>query len=235
MPEAGEAPVPGVGEVDRARRVDADVVRAVELLALELLRDDLARPVGALADERRGHVLADEQVEVGVVRHPVALVREVPHLDDGAVRRVLAADVARHVGEEEVLVLRVPDRPFREREAGRHALDLRAFLDELVDRFRLRLDPEACLGARHRAPFRGGMVGATLIRSRSARAGGHRVRTPPTTAESRLDPVARPDPARPPRPRRRTAGAHPSAPRHGSPRLHREWRGRARRCRDRAS
>ena len=154
MPEAGHAAVPRVGEVDRAARVDADVVRAVQLLALELLGDDLARPVRALAHERARHVLADEQVEIGVVGHPVALVREVPDLDDRAVGRVLAPDVAGHVREEQVVLRRVPDRPLREREAGRDPLDLRALLDELVDRVRLRLDAEAGFGARHRAPFR---------------------------------------------------------------------------------
>src|SRR5687767_10264834 len=77
LSESGHAPVPRIGEVDRARRVDTDVVRAVELLALELVRDDLARSVCALADERARHVLTDEQVQVGVIRHPVALVREV--------------------------------------------------------------------------------------------------------------------------------------------------------------
>ena len=179
MPEAREAPVPRVGEVDAAVRVHADVVRAVQLLALELLGDDLARSVRALLHERARDVLADEQVEVGVVRHPVALVREVPHLDDRAVRRVLAPHVTRHVREEEVMLLRVPDRPLREREAGCHPLDLRSLLDELVDRVRLRFDAEACLGARHRAPFRGGMVGATLIRCRAPR---QRIATPPLTS-----------------------------------------------------
>ena len=109
-------------------------------------------PSGALLHERARHVLADEQVEVGVVRHPVALVREVPHLDDRAVRRVLQAHVAGHVGEEEVLLLRMPDRPLREREAGRRPLDARPFFDELVDRVRLRLDAEARFRARRPVP-----------------------------------------------------------------------------------
>ncbi len=153
MAEPGHAPVPGVGEEDRAARVDADVVRAVELLALELLGDDLARPVRALANQRARDVLADEQVQVGVVGHPVALVREVPDLDDRAVRRVLAPHVAGHVREQEVVLRRMPDRPLGEGEAGRELLDLRAFLHELVDRIRLRLDAEAGFGARHPCPL----------------------------------------------------------------------------------
>jgi hypothetical protein len=113
--------------------MDADVVRAVELLALELLSDDLARPVRALANERARHVLTDQQVQVRVVGHPVALVREVADLDHLAVRGVLAPDVAGHVREQEIVLRRMPDRPFGKREAGRDLLDLRAFVDELVD------------------------------------------------------------------------------------------------------
>ena len=37
----------------------------------------------------------------------------------------------------------MPDRPLGEREARGDPLDLRPFLDELVDRVRLRLDAEA--------------------------------------------------------------------------------------------
>ena len=79
------------------------------------------------------------------------------------------------MSEERGLMVRVQDQVLREREAGRHPLDLRPFLDELVDRVRLRLDAEARFRARHRAPFRGGMVGATLIRSRGDDHGRDRV------------------------------------------------------------
>ena len=71
--EAGKAAVPGVGEVDRAVGADGDVVRAVEVLALPVECERLAHTVGALADERARHVLADEQVEVVIQHHPVAL------------------------------------------------------------------------------------------------------------------------------------------------------------------
>ena len=136
--------------------VDADVVRAVQLLALEVRSARISRDaVGALAHERARHVLADEQVEVGVVASSRCTCSTGSSTSTTVPSGVyLAPHVARHVGEEEVLLARVPDRPLREREAGRELLDLRAFLDELVDRVRLRLDPEACLGARHRAPFR---------------------------------------------------------------------------------
>src|SRR5262245_41962667 len=162
--ETGEAAVPGIGEVDRPRRVDADVVRAVQVLALEVVCEHLAAPVGTLAPQRARHVLADDEVEVGVVRHAVALERRPHHLDDGAVGRVAAPHVAGHVGEEEMVLGGMPDRPLREREAGGDPLDFRPFLDELVDRVRLRLDTEACFGARHRAPFRQGMTSGVSTR-----------------------------------------------------------------------
>ena len=47
------AAVPGIGEIDRAVGVHAHVVRAVELLALEMRGQHLAPPVGPLADEAR--------------------------------------------------------------------------------------------------------------------------------------------------------------------------------------
>src|SRR5262249_57617734 len=71
--EAGESAVARIAEVDGAVRVDDDVVRRVELLALVVRCDRLARSVGMLANYRARHVLADEQVEVGVVRHALAL------------------------------------------------------------------------------------------------------------------------------------------------------------------
>ena len=85
-------------------------------------------------------MLADEQVEVGVVGEPVALVRRAHHVLGADARRVLAPGVAGHVREEEVVLGRVPDRPLGEREPGRDLLDRGALLDELVDRVRLRVD-----------------------------------------------------------------------------------------------
>ena len=84
-------------------------------------------------------------------------------------------------------------------------------------------------------PFVGGMVGGdsnTLAICTCGRS-PHRV---DSTADS-LDPIPYGDPARPdrPRPRRRTAGARPSAPRHDSPRSRRECSRSRRPCRDRAS
>ena len=149
--EAGEAAVPRVGEVDRPVGADGDVVRAVQVLALPVEGERLADAVGALADERARDVLADEQVEIGVEHHPVALERGVPDLGDGAVERDLAANVRRHVGEVEDLLDGVPDRALRERESRRELLDTRALFDEVVDRVRFRVDSGHCV-----VPFRDG-------------------------------------------------------------------------------
>src|SRR5882757_8942788 len=69
------APVPGIAEVDRSTGMDTDVVRAVELLTLEMRGEYLAPPVRPFANERRRGMLADDQVQLGVVGHAVALVR----------------------------------------------------------------------------------------------------------------------------------------------------------------
>src|SRR5437660_12639981 len=76
------APVPGIAEIDRAAGMDADVVRAVELLVLEMRGEHLAPPVGPFANERGGGMLADDQVQLRVVGHAVAFVRRTPDLDD---------------------------------------------------------------------------------------------------------------------------------------------------------
>src|SRR5205823_1840566 len=57
------APVPGIGKIDRAVGTNADIVGAVELLAFEMRRDDLALPI-ALADEARCGMLAHDQRKV---------------------------------------------------------------------------------------------------------------------------------------------------------------------------
>src|SRR5690242_11722306 len=78
------AAIPGVAEIDRAARMDADIVRAVELLILEMRGDHLAPTVGTLADQGRGGMLADDQIELGVIRHAVAFVRRTLDLGDAA-------------------------------------------------------------------------------------------------------------------------------------------------------
>ena len=126
-------PVPWIGEVDGTARVDADVVRAVELAALEVRGEDLAAAVAALADQRGGRVLAHDEVEVGIVGQAVALVRRPPDLAHAAPGIPAPADVARHVGEQEVVLQRVPDRPFGELEAGADLADRRELVDQVAE------------------------------------------------------------------------------------------------------
>jgi hypothetical protein len=86
--------------------------------------------VGIHANERAGRVLAHDQPAVRVQRHPVALVARAEDLLD-PIRLVPApASVAGHVGEEQELALRVPDRPLGEGEAGSELLDLDVLVDE---------------------------------------------------------------------------------------------------------
>ena len=109
--------VPRIGEIDRAVGFDADVVRRIQLQPVEMRRHDLAPPVGPFAHQRGGGVLADDQVQLGIIGHAVALVGRTHRLAN-ALPVETAAHVARHVGEQKIMRLRVPDRAFRELEAG---------------------------------------------------------------------------------------------------------------------
>ena len=124
------AAIPGIAEIDRAVRMHADVVRAVELLVLEMRGDHLAPAVGALADQGRGGVLADDQVELGVVGHAVAFVRRTLDLDDAALGVPAPPHVARHVREQQIVMDRMPDRPLGEVEAGADLADRRVGVDQ---------------------------------------------------------------------------------------------------------
>ena len=112
------AAIDRIGEIDRPVRADADVVGAVELLALEMRGENLAPTVRPLAHEQRRRVLAYDQVEVGVIGHAVAFVGGALDLGDAVFRIPAAAHVARHVREQEIMVERMPDRPLGEREPG---------------------------------------------------------------------------------------------------------------------
>ncbi len=91
--------VPRIGEIDRAVGLDADVVRRIQLQPVEMRRQDLAPPVGAFAHQRGGGVLADDQVQPGIIGHAVALVGRTHRLAN-ALPVETAAHVARHVGEQ---------------------------------------------------------------------------------------------------------------------------------------
>ena len=147
-------------------------------------REHLAPAVGALAHQARGRVLADDQVEVGVIGHAVALVRRPHDLAHAAALVPAAAHVGRHVGEQQIVIDRVPDRPFGEGEAGAELADRRIDVDQMLefanaarcgssaDSARSRREPVALrqrLHDRARAPNRAG--GRPPGRARSSPAG----------------------------------------------------------------
>ena len=137
------APVPGIGEVDGAVGLHHHVVGAVQLVALEVRGDHLALAVGALAHQAGGGMLAHDQVQVLIVGHAVALVGGALDLAHAAALVPAPAHVGRHVGEQQVVLDRVPDRPFGEGEAGADLADRGPGVDQLLE---LALDDDV----RHR-------------------------------------------------------------------------------------
>src|SRR5689334_8822355 len=59
-------------------------------------------------------MLADDQIELGVIGHAVAFVRRTLDLDDAAPGIPSPPYIGRHVGEQQMVLDRMPDRPFRE-------------------------------------------------------------------------------------------------------------------------
>src|SRR5262249_18312059 len=134
--EDRHAAVPGVGEPDRAVPLDADVVRAVQLLSLVMRGEHLAATACAVrvdADERARRMLADDQAAVRIQGHPVALVARTGNDFDAALPVPPPAGVGRHVREEQELPFGVPDRPLREGEAAAELLDLDVLVDKLPE------------------------------------------------------------------------------------------------------
>src|SRR5262249_4818039 len=127
------ASIPGVAEIDRAARMHADIIRAVQLLVLEMRGQHVTPAVRAFADKGRGRVLADDQVQLGIVGHAVALVRGTPDLDDATARIPAPSYIARHVGEQQELVDRMPDRSLREIETGADLADRRVRIDQAFE------------------------------------------------------------------------------------------------------
>ena len=78
-------------------------------------------------------MLADDEVQLGVVGQAVALVRRAPNLAHAASRVPAPAHVGRHVGEQQIVVDRVPDRPLGEGEAGADLADRRVDVDQLLE------------------------------------------------------------------------------------------------------
>jgi hypothetical protein len=78
-------------------------------------------------------MLADDQVELGVIGHAVAFVRGTLDLGHAAPRIPAPAHVARHVREQEVVIDRMPDRPLRELEPGADLADRRIGIDQRIE------------------------------------------------------------------------------------------------------
>src|SRR6266540_719006 len=147
-PEPGHAPVRRIAEVDRPGRVDDDVVRAVQLLALVVRGEYLPtapRTVGIHPHDRARRVLAHEQPPVRIQRHAVALVARAQDLLDAGLLVPAPPRVARHVGEQQEPAVGVPDRALGEGEAAPELLDLHALVDELVELARRGTDAHARL------------------------------------------------------------------------------------------
>src|SRR5262249_9075832 len=94
---------------------------------------DLAAAAGRLAHEAGGGVLADDEVEIGIAGHAVAFVRGPPHLPRAAFLVPAPPDIPRHVGEQEVVLSRMPDRPLGEDESCGHAADWLPPVDQVLE------------------------------------------------------------------------------------------------------
>ena len=130
---ARHAAIVRIGEIDRTVGADADVVRAVEFLAVEMGRENFAPPVWPFAHQRGRRMLADDQVEIGVVGHAVAFVGRPPHFRNASCGVPAAAHVGRHVREQKVVVDRMPDRTLGEGEPGSDLTDRRVRIDQFLE------------------------------------------------------------------------------------------------------
>ena len=78
-------------------------------------------------------MLADDQVEIGVVGHAVAFVGRAAHFRDAPRRVPAAAHVGRHVREQKIVVDRMPDRTLGEGEPGSDLTDRRVRIDQFLE------------------------------------------------------------------------------------------------------
>ncbi len=107
---------------------------------------DLAIAVRPEPGNRAGGMFADKQVVCAVIGHSVALVRRSHDFRYRPVRRPFAANVRRHVREEQMLLCRVPDRPFGEGEACSQLQDRRVDVDQFME-------PAVDRGVSHSSPL----------------------------------------------------------------------------------
>jgi len=107
-----------IGEKDCAIRPYDDVVRRIQFPAFEMRRKQFPVAVRAEPRDRARGMLTDEEVQLRVIGHAVALVRRAQIFAHTLLPGPLAPDIARHVGEQEMAFHRMPDGPLGENETG---------------------------------------------------------------------------------------------------------------------
>jgi len=75
-------------------------------------------------------VLADDEVQLRVIRHAVAFVRGALDLDDAAPCIPSPAYIARHIREQKIVIDRMPDRSLGEFEARADLADRRIGINQ---------------------------------------------------------------------------------------------------------
>src|SRR5262249_22047370 len=95
-----------------------DVVRAIQLAALVVGGKHAYRAVKFGANDATGRVFAGQHAAVPVIGIAVRHVARLAEGGDTTSGRPAPHVVARHVGEGQVLLPRMPDRPFGEFETG---------------------------------------------------------------------------------------------------------------------
>src|SRR5882672_10002184 len=75
-------------------------------------------------------MLANDQVEFGVIGHAVAFVRRTLDLDDAALGIPSPPHIAGHIRKQEIVMDRMPDRALREFKTGADLADRRVGIDQ---------------------------------------------------------------------------------------------------------
>ena len=91
------------------------------------------RAIRAEPGDRRRRMLANHQVQFGILGEAVALVRRARHLLDSSCRGPLPAHIGRHVGKQQMLLHRVPKRPFGKGKARTKLLDRRIGIEQVIE------------------------------------------------------------------------------------------------------
>ena len=128
--------------------------------------EHLAPPVRPLADQRRRRMLADDQIEIGVVGHAVAFVGRPARPRRRRAGVPAPAHVGGHVGEQQIMIDGMPDRPLGEGEPRAQLADRRIGVDQVLE-FR----PQRRMGHRSALLVVVQAGNQLRLRQRSARSG----------------------------------------------------------------